>query len=428
MLEQGVSILEVVFRRDNDGRVTWKKWGIRPVESLSPGNEWDFDKHGEVLGCFQDDPETGETNYLPVERLLLFRTTAVPSNSPEGLPIHRGMYSAYYYGKNFQEIEGIGVERDLGGIPLMYLGIDCNLNANDPNSDFNLAKNLVVNLRADDQAGVVLPKPKLGTAGEGQGMLLELLSANSTRAHDVSAIIERYDRQKALVVLAQFIMLGMSSRGGSFALSSTQSDLFSLAIGAWLKRIADVINRKAIPRLVEYNVFPGITEPPKIDFNDVGLPNLNDLSWYINALMGNNLITPDAELERHLRLLAHLPEPEPTAPNADGTSNAAYANRDRMEAKDSALLIRRVLLALKELPTYQDMTDEQLMSLVTPLINSLRSSIERETGVTIPVATESMLNVKPDNTLTQGQKQPAAVEVAPQPMPRQVRNVAPRKA
>jgi len=397
MLEQGFSIVYPVYKRRlgpnppaytkdpapskyYDGRIGWRKWAPRPADSLVPGDEWVFDEAGGIKGCNQAD-DNGKPVFLPIEEILLFRTTVAPANSPEGISICRGAYTSWYYSKNFQEIEGIGVERDLGGIPIVYLGSDCTLSGT--YSDFELSKDLVVNLRADEQAGIVVPHAKMGMATEGQGMLVELLSANSSRAHDVSGIIERYDKRKALSVLAQFVMLGMD-RTGSYALSQSQIDLFSLAISAWLRKIAAVINMYAIPRLMAYNAFPGISGLPELVPSEVGMPNLEQMSWYINNLVGSEVITPDAELERHMRQLAHLPDyVEPKGNGKDGKN----VRGKKLDMRETALILRRVILALKELPGFEGMNDEQLTAMLQPLVEELRQSIEFETGEKVPIIT-----------------------------------------
>jgi hypothetical protein len=395
MLEQGFSIVEPVYKRRlglnppaytkdpasskyYDGRVGWRKWAPRPANSLAFGNEWVFDDSGGIQGCNQADPN-GKSVFIPIDRMLLFRTTVAPANSPEGISICRASYIPYYYSKNFQEIEGIGVERDLAGIPVFYLGNDCTLSGT--NSDFELAKDAGVNLRSDEQTCLVVPHAKMGMAPEGQGMLLELLSSNSSRSHDVSAIIERYDKRKALSVLAQFVMLGMD-RTGSYALSQSQVDLFSLAISSWLRKIAAVINMYAIPKLLSYNSFPGINGLPQLVPSEVGLPNLEQVGWYINNLVGAEVITPDAELERHLRQLAGFPQ---MTEEANGGKSRAKQKVPNM--RDTALILRRVILALKELPGFEGMNDEQLTAMLTPLVEELRQAIEIETGEKVPIVT-----------------------------------------
>lgn len=375
-LEQGFSVLETCYKKRlgpnppryckdpapslyTDGRIGWRKWAPRPADSLADGDEWIMDDAGGVQGIRQQ-PETWgiEVYEIPIEKLLLFRTTPAPSNGPEGMPMHRGMYTSYYFSKNLQEIEGIGIERDLAGIPVMYLGGGTTLSG--ANSDFELAKDIVVNLRNDEQAGIVIPHPKQNN--EGQGVLLELLSANASRSHDVSEVITRYDKRKTLAVLAQFIMLGME-RVGSYALSKHQSDLFSVSVQAWLTGIADVINRYAVPRLFTYNAFPGITGLPQYVPSDTGIPNLIEIATFINALTGSNLLTPDAELERHLRQMARFPElPEGTV-----------SDRPPRNVDASAMLLRRVLSSLQQMQQIGDTPENitEMQEMVQELVSEL---------------------------------------------------------
>ena len=413
MLEMGTSPLEIVYKRRlgqkpqsytkdagtsqfNDGRVGWRKWAPRPIDTLANGNEWVFGPHGSIEGINQSLPDTGENVTIDIEKLLLFRSTAAPANSPIGIPIHRAAYSSWFYSRNFQEIEGIGVERDLAGIPIVYMGNDT-IKTGD-NSDYALAKDLVVNLRNDEQAGIVVPYPKMGFgASEGQGMLVELLSAGNGRAQDVGSIIDRYDKRKVLSVLAQFIMLGMD-KFGSFALAKTQNDLFALAISCWVQKIADVINMYAIPRLLAYNVFPGMKGLPKIVFSEVGIPDLTQMAAFINAMVGREVITPDAELERYLRQMASLPEPMITT-----------GNKPKVKPKpimESALILRRIVLAIKELPSYSGMSDEQLTAMIDPIINQMRQGIELETGETIPEVEAGSVN----DTITPDAPEAATIE------------------
>lgn len=324
MFEQGFSIFEVVFKKRlgenplpympsppksffDDGMIGWRKWSPRPALSLASGDEWIFDNHGGIQGINQL-PEAGEMAgrrvTIPIQKMLHFRTTAHPALTPEGQPLHRSAYIPYYFTQNLMETEGIGLERDLGGLPVVYLGH--NTTKSGTNSDYIKSRDLVRNIRVDEQAGVVIPHPKLGTGNEGEGVLLELLSSPSRRQYDTSGIIERYDKRKALSVLAQFIMLGMD-RVGSYALSAHQGDLFIISVTSWMNSVADVINRHAIPKLVRMNVFPGRTGFPKLRPGAIGIPKLTDLAMFVNNLVDKQVLTPDRQLEAHLRQAAGFP-------------------------------------------------------------------------------------------------------------------------
>ena len=385
-LEQGFSIVEIVYKVRNgksgepasqydDGRIGWRKWSPRPAMTLMEGSEWIIDDHGGIQGCRQVDP-LGRKIVIPINKMLLFRTTVGDNNSPEGVPIHRSMYSAWWYSQNIMEIEGIGIERDLAGIPVVYLGNDTSKTG--PASDYNMAVELVTNLRNDEQAGVVIPKAKMGAgAADGEGILLELLSSSGRRAYDTSAIIERYDKRKALAVLAQFIMLGME-KVGSFALSKSQSDLFELSATALLNTIADVMNQYAVKRLIDYNVFPGISGYPTIIPGTVGVPNLTEIAAYVNTMVQREIITPDPELERHLRQLAGLPEYKPPVVEYDADGNPIGGQKQDISIEKAALLVRRVGLATKGLVDLGVLGARSAIGLLSPPVQELKDGIDKE--------------------------------------------------
>jgi hypothetical protein len=55
--------------------------------------------------------------FIPIEKMLLFRTT-VQRNNPEGRSMLRTAYRPWRNKKRIEEIEGVGIERDLAGLPM----------------------------------------------------------------------------------------------------------------------------------------------------------------------------------------------------------------------------------------------------------------------------------------------------------------------
>lgn len=232
---------------------------------------------------------------------LVSRSMIPTHNSPL-----RSMYKPWYYAENLAEIEAIGGERLGLGLPVMYLGYDCSFEGG--NSDYEMAQDVVVNVRADEQMGIVVPKPKMGTAGEGQGMLFELVSPPSRGFIDFDKVVTRYEQRMAMVLLAQFIFLGMTEIGTQ-ALARTSVDFFSHAVGGWAEAVADVINRFAIPRLLALNGF-SLEALPTLEHSELEVPDLKGLAEYVNKLIGAQVIAPYPELGRHLLEMAKLPLPE----------------------------------------------------------------------------------------------------------------------
>lgn len=182
-------------------------------------------------------PDFG-TYTIPMSKALLFRTKS-RKNNPEGRSILRNAYRSWYFKRRIQEIEGIGIERDLAGLPVMHgpEGLDLWNDDIEDNKKTRIAlENMVKSIRRDEMEGVVLPA----------GYELELLSSGGTRQFDTNAIINRYDTRIAMTVLADFIFLGHSETG-SWALSSDKTELFAMAIGCIPRHDLRDINSQGHP-------------------------------------------------------------------------------------------------------------------------------------------------------------------------------------
>lgn len=305
-LTYGWSVVEIVYKRRmgrkrdprleskfDDGYIGWQKLPIRAQESLY---EWEFDGDDNLTAFVQMPAPDFEIIRIPVEKILLFRTESRKEN-PEGRSILRNAYKSYYHKKRIQEIEGIGIERDLAGFPVLVApeGVDIWNDA----ERFAMCTDFVKNIRRDAMEGFVLPS----------GWELKLLSTGGTRQFDTNAVIQRYDQAIARTVLADFILLG-SQNVGSWALSSDKTRLFAMAIGAYLDIVTEVFNRQAIPALIDVNgkVFAGITDYPRLEHGDVETQDLNVLATFVKEMVGIGAITPDENLENYLREQASLPQ------------------------------------------------------------------------------------------------------------------------
>lgn len=281
-----------------DGLIGWQKLPIRSQETLY---QWEYDENDNLTGMTQLPPPRYIMATIPIEKALLFRTRS-RKNNPEGRSILRTAYRPWYFKRRIQEIEGMGIERDLAGLPVLTPpeGFDI-WNTEDPQMAQALqrAETIVRNIRRDATEGLVKPF----------GWEFQLLTSGGRRQFDTNAIINRYDTRIAMTTLSDFIMLG-HQHVGSFALSSDKTHLFSVALGAYLDIICEVFNNQAIPRLIGMNAehFNGITDYPKMVHGDVEAPVLSDLSAFIRELTGCGVIMPDEALEDYVRKVANLPE------------------------------------------------------------------------------------------------------------------------
>ena len=326
MLTFGFAPLEEVYKFRNgstrdpattskfdDGRVGWRKLPIRAQETIE---RWIFDDEtNELLGLVQVARPSYRPTSIPISKLLLFRPQAHKAN-PEGRSMLRNAYRPWFFKKRIEEIEGIGVERDLAGLPTALVPPKL-LSATATAADRALLSSIekvLRNVRRDEKEGLVFPM-----ARDDSGQLtyeFKLMSTGGRRQFDTTKIIDRYDRRIAQTMLADFILLGQEGRTGSFALAESKTQLFAVALGGYLDAIAAVFNRFAIPRLLELNTF-AFDRAPELQHGDIESVDIDKLGDFIVKLSSAGVFLGDEATVRHLRMQAGLPEPDPEHEHGD---------------------------------------------------------------------------------------------------------------
>jgi hypothetical protein len=115
-MRRGPDATSSKFRsKHNDGLIGWQKIPIRAQSTLYG---WEFAPDGDVKAFIQEAPPNYGQTTIPLSRGLLFRTEVTRDN-PEGRSLLRNAYRPWYFKKRMEEIEGIGVERDLAGLPVI---------------------------------------------------------------------------------------------------------------------------------------------------------------------------------------------------------------------------------------------------------------------------------------------------------------------
>ena len=302
-LTYGFSIMEIVYKKRDgedskfdDGRIGWRSFEPRGQGTVE---EWEFGEHGKIQGLYQLGEPSYEKVYLPKEKILHFRTVS-EKNDPTGKSVLRAAYRSWKIKKNIEEIEAIGIEKNLVGVPKLTPpeGMDI-WDSSDPEMTNlrNNAEDLVKNLRRDEQEGVVLP----------HGWELELIGSGGQDPSDVTdTIIKRYDQRLALSVLADFLILSQNEQG-SYAMSVSKTRLFQQALDGWMGDIADTINQEGVERLFSLNDFD-IEEYPKIVPSSIQQISVEALGKYISNISGAGApLFPDEELEEELKKRADLP-------------------------------------------------------------------------------------------------------------------------
>ncbi len=309
-LTYGWSFHEIVYKRRmgksrnkktnskySDGLIGWQKLPIRAQDTLY---QWEYDNKDNLIGMTQQPPPDYGLFTIPLKKALLFRTESAKDN-PEGRSILRNAYRPWYFKRRIQEIEAIGIERDLAGLPVIYgpEGVDLWAEDEETKKTLEALTSMVKNIRRDEYEGMVLPG----------GFKFELVSTGGSRQFDTNAIINRYDTKIAMTVMADFLMLG-HNKVGSFALSSDKTELFSVAISSFLDVICETFNSQGIPALIDINGdhFNGITDYPKMTHGEIEEVSIKEAGQFIKDMIGVGVLIPDDGLEDYIREIGHLPE------------------------------------------------------------------------------------------------------------------------
>ena len=295
-VRRGPNEKKAIYRsKYTDGKFGWRGF---PIRSQSSWERWEFDPEtGDVVAFTQRPEPTYRLITIPLSKGLLFRTR-ISRGNPEGKSLLRNAYRPYYFKQRFEEIEGIGIERDLAGLPVLKTPEDLDLwDDTDPAMVklLHMAEELVSSVRRDSQEGLIMPA----------GWDISLLSSSSSRQINIGDVIERYDNRIAITMLSDIVLIGNGSKAGSFAMADVKQSMLSNALQAQLSNIADEFNQKAIPQLFQLNNWQ-LEEYPKIVPGQINTPSLKEVAVMLRA-MGLDL-TRDFSLNNYVRSLMSMPQ------------------------------------------------------------------------------------------------------------------------
>jgi len=286
----GWSMFAITYRQEG-GRILWRKFKPLAHDTLQ---RWHFEADGGLKGIQQWPHLWPEM--IPVERMVIYRFRRAHGN-PEGESILRPAWTSWYYAKNIQHIEAVGIERNPAGLPVITLPEKANLtDDDDPNSDDNKARRIVINVRNDEHAGLVLPF--------GWDFSLAA-SSGAGKVSDTDMIINRYDKRMLMSTLSQFLMLGMDSVG-SLATFAGSTDFFTMTLNAVADTVSETFTKFAAARLLELNGFDpaGV----RLEHSPAGSVRPEMIADALAKVGAGGFITWTAEDEVWLRSLFRLPK------------------------------------------------------------------------------------------------------------------------
>ena len=294
MIEFGFSMFEVTHKnfinspvKDNEGNTILNSYtGIRNISWRSPKtiDQWNLNKEtGELESVLQlAYGDLARDAEIPAKYLLLFTLNREGSNY-EGISALRPCYGNWWRKNNYNKINAIGIEKFAVPTPIATI-------PQGKQSSTQYAKLITALEKYTTHQSNYLIKP--------EGFDIDL-NTNSYDPSKVEVSIENEDKRMVKAFLANFLELGMSGTG-AYALSNDLSDFFLTGLEFLAFEIADQINRNLIPELVKMNFGPR-DKYPKLQFSGISDKAGKELADILSTLTTAQILTPDDNLEKHLR-------------------------------------------------------------------------------------------------------------------------------
>jgi hypothetical protein len=256
----------------------------------------------------QLDIAASKNVFIPIKKSILFTTRKYKAN-PEGRSIYRNAVLDWFYLKRISEIEAVGIERDLTGLPVMEVPEQLlSTKAKPEHVALRRAfETMLGQIRNNERAYALIPS-EMGIEGNPTGYRFRLMSTGGARQFDLNTTKLYYKNSILQASLAMFIQLGTAS-AGSFALASSQTNLFSVSLGTILDNICNTFNKYAIEPLMQFNNCP-MELCPKMVHGDIETPPLAEIGAYVMSLANAGQLPEDDAIKRKLLEYAKLPMPE----------------------------------------------------------------------------------------------------------------------
>ena len=281
-IELGFAVSEKVLEKD-------KKDGLLHIRDLMPIGQDSLDRWGEPdeLGrvtSFQQRDKRGTIHTAPMEKLLHFAFRSKKRN-PQGQGLLRALYRPWYFKKNLETLEAIGIERDVGNAPVVKL----KENVRYSTQDIDDLKEALEGFRMDEALYVILPSGAELTAYGG-----------GNKVYDVRATITAWQHLIRQRFFADFLAFG-SSAVGTQALAREMTTFFGLALRSIQQSMLAVWNRQLVPWLFKWNNWE-LEHLPTIDWLRPGESNIQSLVQAYNMLVSSGLMdVNDPEFRARVR-------------------------------------------------------------------------------------------------------------------------------
>jgi len=318
----GFSIQEWTMVRHEDGHLTFHDVAPRAQLTIE---KWDIQPDGAVLGVVQRSPQTAKEIYLPRGKLVYLVDDTL-NDSPEGLGLFRHLVAPAQRLFRYEQLEGIGFETDLRGIPIgrgPFTELAALVEAGTISAAQRVQleaplRDFVKNHLKTAKLGMLLDsityesKDEAGRASNAKQWDIELMKGSATSFKENAEAINRLNHEMARIIGVEQLMMGSGERG-SFALAKDKTSSFFLMVDGALREIVEAFRTDLLDRLWEINGWPAEMKP-EMTTKPVRFVEIDQVSSMLLKLsQAGAVLPPDDPIIAELREMAGVSAPDPEA-------------------------------------------------------------------------------------------------------------------
>jgi hypothetical protein len=246
----------------------------------------------------------GKTPQLPVAHLVAHVNEREGGNWV-GQSLLRSAYKNWRIKDRLLRVQAQTIDRNGMGVPIYTASqvpdaiTELKLRTDWAQAEMDNGERLAQLFRSGDRAGGAIP----------YGATLKLLGVEGDLP-DADKPIRYHDEQIARGVLAHVLNLGGGSTTGSYALSDTLAEIFTLSLQTLANGLQSTLQQHVVEDIVDVN-YGTDAATPRIMFEEIGARH-SVTAEAIRALIESGAIVADDKLDASLRIMYGLPTADPT--------------------------------------------------------------------------------------------------------------------
>lgn len=310
----GFALMEWTAIKREDGTIGMMDVSHRPQRTIA---RWDLDDQAYVQGVWQNSPTTSREQYIPRDRLI-YAVDDTLTDNPEGVGLLRHVARAVNRLKAYEEIESIGYETELRGIPVGYAPLK-DLGEKGT-TIFNrtvapLKKFLTGHIRSKS-SGLMLDSETYRSTDDAQSpsnvrkWAVELMQGDSAAFQPMAGAVGRLNQEIARILGVEHLLVGADGVG-SLALAKSKVGTFYITVISTQTELVEIVERDWLKPLAELN---GWDEAflPTLQVEEVRDEDITQITEAINNLASAGaVLSPDDEAIKEVYGMLGLTPPDP---------------------------------------------------------------------------------------------------------------------